>query len=328
MMDVTVVGYGMGKAHCEFVRSVDGLNLYAVCDIDAAKRQAAGRDFGVRTFENIDKVLDDGKTGLVVLATPHDTHAPLAVKAMDAGKHVIVEKVMCLNVAEADRMMAASKRNNVILTVFHSRRLDSDYLTVKKVMGSGILGEVFLVESSVCFYLQPVGWRRERKRGGGEIYDWGAHLIDQAVHLIDSEAETVFCDFQYRVWNTEVENHVKCLIRFKNRLLYEIDVGSVSLIEKPRWRVLGDLGTLTKQYIGPGEKAKVKTGAQAGGTAVDMEVESVPSEWRDYYVNISQVFDNGAELAVKPEEVRKGIVLIEAAIESAETGQSVKVCGY
>jgi scyllo-inositol 2-dehydrogenase (NADP+) len=326
MVDVTIVGYGaMGKVHCDFIRSVDGLNLHAVCDTDETRRQAAEKDLGVKTFADIEQVSEDDKSSLVVLVTPPDTHAPLSIKLMDGGKNVVVEKAMCTNVAEADAMIAASKRNNVILSVFQNRRWDSDYLTVKKAMESGILGEIFLVESSVCWYERPSSWRREKKHGGGHIYDWGAHLIDQAVQMIDSEAETVFCDFQYRVWNTEVENHVKCLIRFKNRLLYEIDVGNVSQLSKPRWRVLGELGTLTKQEIGPGEKAKVRAGAHVGGVAVDMEIESALAEWRDYYVNISQVFNEGAELAVKPEEVREGIVLIEAAVKSAETGESAKI---
>lgn len=323
MVDVTVVGFGMGKAHCEFVTATDGLNLYAVCDFDEGRRQAAQDEFGVRTFENLDHVLEDSQSGLIVLATPHDTHAPLAIKVMDAGKHVVVEKPMCLNVAEADAMIDARNRNSVILTIFQSRRWDSDYLTVKKVMESGILGEVFLIESSVCWYGEPEGWRRQREHGGGHIYDWGAHLIDQALQLVDSEVETVFCDFQYRVWDTEVESFVKCLVRFSNRLLYEINVSSVSQISKPRWRILGELGTLVKQDIGPGEKAKVR--AQMDGFTADMEIESINAEWRDYYVNISQVLNEGAELAVKPEETKKAIGLIEAAIRSAETGESVKM---
>lgn len=325
MINVTVVGYGMGKAHCEFVRSVPGLNLYAVCDINEARRQLAGHEFGIKTYENVDQVLEDANTNLVVLATPHETHAPLAIKAMNAGKHVIVEKVMCLSVAEAGAMIEASLRNNVKLTVFHSRRWDSDYLTVKKTIESGILGEIFLVESSVTWYRQPEGWRREKKHGGGHIYDWGAHLIDQAVQLIPSEAESVFCDFQYRTWHTEVENYLKCLIRFKNKLLFEIDVGDISRIDRPRWRVLGELGTLIKQFMGPDGKAKVKTASKPEVDAVDMEIDSVWTEWREYYVNISNVFNQGAELAVKPEEVRKVMVIIEAAIESARTGESVRI---
>ena len=325
MIDVTVVGYGMGKAHCEFIKSVPGLNLYSVCDIDATRRQMAERDFGVRTFESIEQVLEDNRSNLIVLATPHDTHAPLAIKAMNAGKHLIVEKVMCLSVAEADEMIAASLRNNVKLTVFHSRRWDSDYLTVKKTIESGILGEMFLIESSVAWYRKPEGWRRDTKYGGGHIYDWGAHLIDQALQLVHSEPESVFCDFQYRVWNTEVENYFKCLIRFKNKLLFEIDVGDIARIDRYRWRVLGELGTLIKQFAGPDEKARVKTASKPGADAINMEIESVWSQWRDYYVNISQVFNEGAELAVKPEEVRKVMVIIEAAIKSVKTGESVRI---
>jgi predicted dehydrogenase len=323
MINVTVVGYGMGKVHCDFIRSVDGLNLYAVCDIDEKRRRLAEQDFSVKTFHSIDKALEDNKSDLFVIATPHDTHAPLSIKVMEAGKSVVVEKVMCLNVAEADSMIAASKSNNVILTVFQNRRLDSDYLTVKKVIESGVLGEVFLIESSVCWYGESEGWRQERKRGGGHIYDWGAHLIDQAMQLVDSEAESVFCDFQYRIWNTDTESHIKCLIRFKNRLLYEIDVGSTSYTNKTRWRVMGELGTLTKRDIGPAERAKIKTKFE--GFDAEMEVESVLAEWRDYYVNISKVFNEGAGIDVKPEEVRKGIAVIEAAIKSAEIGEAVRL---
>jgi len=321
MVNVTVVGYGMGKAHCEFIKSMPGLNLYAVCEIDESRRRAAEQDFGIRTFQNIDQVLEDNITNIVVLATPHDTHGPLAIKAMNAKKHVIVEKVMCLSVAEADAMIQASLNNNVKLTVFHSRRWDSDYLTIKKAIESGILGQIFLIESSVSWYGEPWGWRREKKHGGGHIYDWGAHLIDQALQLVSSKAETVFCDFQYRKWGIDVESYMKCLIRFKNHLTFEIDIGDIAFIEKPRWYVLGESGALVKKYIGPDEKARIRT--EPNGNL--MEIESVRSEWRDYYVNISQVFNEGGELAVKPEEVRRVMVIIEAAIRSAETGEAIKI---
>jgi scyllo-inositol 2-dehydrogenase (NADP+) len=148
-------------------------------------------------------------------------------------------------------------------------------------------------------------------------------LIDQALQLVDSEPDTIFSDFQYRVWDTDVESFVKCLIRFQNQLLYEINISSVSQISKPRWRVLGELGALVKQEIDFDEKAKVRTRME--GFTADMEIESVRAEWRDYYTNISQVFNEGAELAVKPEEARKVISLIESAIKSAETGESIEV---
>jgi len=327
MINAVVVGYGgMGKVHCDFVRSVSGLNLYAVCDTDKVRRQTAEKDFAVRTFESMDQVLEDDAVTLIIIATPHNSHAPLSIKAMDAGKNVVVEKVMCLSVAEADAMIAASKKNNVMLSVFQSRRWDSDYVTVKQIVESGILGEVFLVESSYSWYGQPGGWRREKKYGGGHIYDWGAHLIDQAVNMIKSEAETVFCDFQYRIWKTDVESYFKCLIRFKSRLIYEIDIGNILHVSKPRWYALGELGALIKRYIGVDEKVRVKT--HGNGVISDMEIECVRAEWRDYYVNISHVLNEGAELLVKPEDVRKGIVIIEAAIKSAEIGESVKLVDY
>lgn len=193
-----VVGYGSacqwGHRHAEWIQQTEGLSLYGICDTDEKARERATKDYGeqVRVFSDLDGVLRDEAVELVVPVTPHDTRALFAIKALRAGKHVLTEKVMCLNAAEADAMIQAARESGKALTVFHNQRWDSDFLTVKKAIDSGVLGEVFLIESCVTNYDKPFGWRAEKRHGGGQVYDWGVHLFDQAVQLIQAEPAVVF----------------------------------------------------------------------------------------------------------------------------------------
>lgn len=324
-----VVGYGSayrwGHRHAEWIEQTNGLELYGICDTDETARGNAKKDFAgrVQLFSDLGEALKDEAVDMVILVTPHDTHAPLAIQALKAGKHVLTEKVMCLDTAEADAIIEAARESGKMLTVFHNRRWDSDFLTVKEVVDSGMLGDVFLVESAVSFYTEPSGWRAVKRHGGGQLYDWGAHLLDQAVQLIPSEPATVFADVQRRVWDVDVDTFAKVIVRFDNGCLFEVDLGNVQCLSKPRWRVFGDKGTLVKETFDADEKARVRTFASS--VAFDEEIESVPGDWAEVYKNVSSHLNGGAELAVKPEEVRKSIAIIEAAFQSAESGQSVSL---
>ncbi|MEM2936172.1 MAG: Gfo/Idh/MocA family oxidoreductase, partial [Candidatus Bathyarchaeia archaeon] len=141
-INVGVIGYGYSgrNFHSYLIRLEKRLNLYAVCARNPMKRQLAEKERGVKTFSNVNDMLRDENIHLVVVATPHDTHAELAIKAMEAGKHVVVEKIMYMNVAEANAMIEAGKRNKVMLTIFHNRRWDGDYLTIRKILDEGPLG--------------------------------------------------------------------------------------------------------------------------------------------------------------------------------------------
>ena len=141
MINTAIIGYGYaGRCfHAYLISLAEGLNLYVIASRNAERRQRAARDYpGVRIYETIDQVIADDAVDLVVLATPHNTHAKLAIKAMDAHKHVVTDKIMCMNAAEADAMIEASRRNNVLLSVFHNRRWDWGYLTVKTVIEDGL----------------------------------------------------------------------------------------------------------------------------------------------------------------------------------------------
>src|SRR5262249_34681996 len=130
-----------------------------------------------------DAALADPTVELIVIATPHDTHADLAVQTLEASRHCVVDKVMALSVADCDRMIAARDQSGCMLSVFHNRRWDWDFMTVKTVLAGGWIGRPRLIESAVCRSGAPRGWRGVSASAGTILYDWGAHLVDQALQL-------------------------------------------------------------------------------------------------------------------------------------------------
>jgi len=343
VINTAVVGYGYaGRCfHSYLVGLADGLNLYAISTRDPQRQANAKNDHpDVKIYSTIDELLNDDNVQLVVIATPHDSHAELAIKCMNAGRHVVVDKAMCMNTAEADAMISASKKNNVLLSVFQNRRWDSDYLTVKKAIDDGLLGKVFLIQVAILGYGRPGGWRGIKKHVGGQIYDWGAHLVDQCLRLVPSEVDTVFCDTHHIKWDIDIESHLNCIVRFKNGMSYGIELSNICRIKKPRWFVLGDKGTLCKYGLDPQEPAMVRGNIDAAvynpderpkvvtevdGKVTEMTLDYIKGNWKAYYQNIADVLLKGAELAVKPEEVRENMRLIDAIMESAEKGVSVKM---
>lgn len=343
MINTAVIGYGYaGRAfHSYLIGLEEGLNLYAIATRNAERREAAREAYpNAKMYQTIDEVIADDAIDLVVLATPHDTHAELAIKAMDAGKHLVTDKIMAMNAAEADAMIAAGERNDVMLSVFHNRRWDWDYLTVKKVIADGLLGTPYLFQVGIMRYGAPGGWRGIKKHSGGILYDWPAHFVDQALLFGDAPVESVYCDIHYNTkWDTDIGNYGNLIIKFENDIRYQIEISNLSMAEKPRWYVVGDEGGLIKYGLDPQEGpmregdidsaeedpsnyAKVWTAA--GGERREIVVESVRGSWKSYYKNIADVLNDDAELVVKPEEMRNVMKVYDAAMESAETGQTVR----
>ncbi len=343
MINTAVIGYGYaGRAfHSYLIGLEEGLNLYAIATRNAERREAAREAYpNAKMYQTIDEVIADDAIDLVVLATPHDTHAELAIKAMDAGKHLVTDKIMAMNAAEADAMIAAGERNDVMLSVFHNRRWDWDYLTVKKVIADGLLGTPYLFQVAIMRYGAPGGWRGIKKHSGGILYDWPAHFVDQALLFGDAPVESVYCDIHYNTkWDTDIGNYGNLIIKFENDMRYQIEISNLSMAEKPRWYVVGNEGGLIKYGLdpqeGPMREGDIDSAEQdpanyakvwtvAGGERRELVIESVRGSWKSYYKNIADVLNDGAELVVKPEEMRNVMKVYDAAMESAETGQTVR----
>ena len=344
MINVGIVGYGYaGRVlHAPLIKRAEGLHLYAICTRDPERQQAATQDHpGTRIYAKLDDLLADRQVDLVVIATPHHTHRDLAIQAMGAGKHVVSDKVMCLNAHEAREMIAASRRNRVTLSVFHNRRWDGDYLTVKKAIADGLLGQPYLFQTAIMRYGGPRRWRANLAESGGILYDWPAHLLDQALQLVPAPVERVYCQVIERGrWQSDIGNYARMTLHFANGVLYDIEVGNLAALDKPRWYIAGDLGALTKFGLDPQENAlragdldaavedpanRAQLCTWAGGEAEKRVLETIRGSWVSYYRNIADVLSRGAELAVRPEEVLRAMRVYDAAMRSVESGQVIQV---
>lgn len=183
-LNAALVGYGFaGKTfHAPFLGTTPGLRLSWVVSRDAAKVQADLPDCRVGSLE---EVLSDNTVDLVVIATPNDTHAPLARQALLAGKHVVIDKPFALDLAEAKALVELAEKQQRLLSIFHNRRWDGDFLTVRRLLAEGTLGQIAQFESHFDRYRPEVRqrWREAGGPGSGLWFDLGPHVLDQALQL-------------------------------------------------------------------------------------------------------------------------------------------------
>ena len=186
----------------------------------------------------------DKSVGAVLLAVPNDLHAPYAYAAAEAGKHILCEKPVAMSSAEAEKMYAAAEKAGVLFEVHQNRRWDDDFLTVRKLAESGVIGSVYKIESRVTGGNGiPGGWRKKRAQGGGMLLDWGVHLIDQLMYLVDSPVVEVYAHL-LSVKFPGVDDNFKLMMRFRNGLSALVEVDTYTFINLPRWHVSGDAGTM------------------------------------------------------------------------------------
>ncbi len=332
-----VIGYGYaGRSfHSYLLKGTPGLELYGIASRNPATRERIVRERECRAYDGFESVVADPDVDLVVLATPASTHADMAVRALEAGKHVVTDKPMCLTLEECDRMIAAAKESGRLLNVFQNRRWDGDFLTVKRLISEGRLGEVRWIEMAWQKFGPPGGWRGERSSGGGRFYDLGAHLLDQLLLLFPQAVETVWCRMRHDFPDHDVESHALIVVGFADGATGVCDVSSMAAGGKPRFHVLGTDGTFVKYGLDPQEEA-VKAGdinaahedEASYGRVHDGTKETViptlPGRWRSYYENIAEVLEGRAEPAVTLAENRRVVAVMDAALRSARRDQVIR----
>lgn len=328
-----VVGYGgalnMGRYHATRINAAPGLATVAACDTDPARMKAAAADFpDIATYTDYGRCLADPNVDLAVIVTPHNTHAELGLAAIKAGKHVVLEKPMCLHAAEATEIIEAARKAGVVLTTFHNRRHDGDFVAMKEVIAKGIIGEVFHAEYYMGFWEPPPKtWRSDKAISGGLLYDWGAHIVDWVLHFIPEKIESVFGVFQRRVWmGATNEDQVQAIIRFAGGKVGDIQLSNVSGAGKPHWRILGTKGAIIQEWKPNCEwNDHFKVFTTVGGYPAEMTVRHKQSTWDEWYPNLAAHLLRGARLEVTPESSRRVIAVIETAGKSAKSGKAEPV---
>ncbi|MEG1186197.1 MAG: Gfo/Idh/MocA family oxidoreductase, partial [Eubacterium sp.] len=241
--NVVIIGNGgMGGWHVEHLLKSDVANLAGVFDIKEDRQQAA-RDAGIRAYDSLDQVLSDPSVDIVTLAVPNNVHREIAVQAMAAGKNVISEKPVTVSSGDLQLMIDASKKYGKLFTVHQNRRWDADFLSMKEIYESGVLGDVFNIESRVHGSRGiPGDWRGKKEYGGGMMLDWGVHLIDQILQMIPEKITSVYAKMDH-VTNYEVDDGFHMDLTFESEKLVRIEVGTSNFLYLPRWYMQGENGT-------------------------------------------------------------------------------------
>ena len=341
--NLVVIGYGgMGGWHVDHALKSDVVNLLGIYDIKKERCDLA-RSKGIFAYDSLEEVLSDPKVDMVTVAIPNDSHKEVVVKALNAGKNVLCEKPVAMNLAELDEMIAAAKKNGKIFSVHQNRRFDVDFLAMKELNDSGDIGELINIESRIHGSRGiPSDWRGEKEHGGGMLLDWGVHLIDQILQIITTGITKVYCEFDH-ITNKEVDDGIKLTIMFEDGKKAYVEVGTYNFIDLPRFYLRAKNGTA--QIRDWREKCKVvkckhwhesevvpvetaagltKTMAPRDSITVDTyEMERPASDVHDYYRNFVKAIDGTAAQLVTHTQMRRVMKVMEAAFKSDELGQVV-----
>jgi scyllo-inositol 2-dehydrogenase (NADP+) len=342
MIRTVVVGHGLaGRVfHAPLIRRQPDMRLCGFVVRRPEARDEVRRLWGAETttYPDLDAALGDPAVDLVVLATPHDQHAAQTIRTLDAGKACVVDKVMALTSADADAMIAARDTSKNMLSVFHNRRWDWDFLTLRSIFATGRIGRPMLIESAVCRSSVPRSWRGSADTAGTILHDWGAHLVDQALHLGLGPCRRVWAWLAPAPWEgVDSGGHGRIVLEFDGPTLVQVETSRVCRVDRPRWWVVAEKGGFFKFGVDPQEDAlklhndptrATETPAQVGrlrveetaGQVVEEEVPTVKGSWDAYYANIAAHLLRGEPLAVTAEQGREVVRVLDAAVRSAAEG--------
>lgn len=338
-----IVGFGfMGHCDADMMNTFDEIDLVAVADTNPDQLKDAPE--GVETYANIDEMLANADINVVMVSTPNPSHPEMVKKAAAAKKHVICEKPAAMSIAEYDEMVAACKDNGVLFTVHQQRRWDKDYRIMKEVYDKNLVGDMYIIKSQLYGVNGNMhDWHIYPEMGGGMLYDWGVHLIDQMLDMVKSEVVSLYADVQ-NVINENVDDYFKIILKFKNGVTAEIELGTYYLTPKRAWFIGGKKGSAIIDGFG-GEGKIVRTahllenvpgkitmtaagptrsfGPPEPGLLSEEPLPEVNVAHRNYFENFLKAFNGEEEIIVKPEQVRRVLRLMDAVRESAKTGKSI-----
>lgn len=346
---VGMIGYGaIGREHGGAIRAVPGLELVAVCDRAQPRLDAAREEFDARGHLEPGDLLADPEVELVVVGTPPVTHADVVLQALAAGKHVVCEKPFALRTDEVDRMLEAAAAAGRVITVYQSRRWDPDFVALRGAVQSGAIGDVFYYESFIGGFGHPCSyWHSHEPVSGGTIYDWGSHYFDWLLQLLPGRTAAVTATAHKRVWHDVTNSdQVRVDVRFEDGREGQFMQSDVAAALKPKWYLLGTAGAITgdwrfetvkerawtgdlvEERLNPPEAPAVVTvhRATATGQSHDETLALPVRAPHGFYRNLADHLLLEEPLAVRPQESRRVVAVMEAATRSiAAGGRPVKL---
>jgi len=338
MIDVGLIGFGLaGRAfHAPVIRATPGLRLAAI--LQRHGNEAAEKYPDVRVAQSVDELLDIRDIRLVVIATPNETHAPIARQCLEAGRDVVVDKPFATTLKEATELVEVARKCGRLITVYHNRRYDGDFQAIRQIVADGTLGRIVSFETNYDRYrpeLKPGAWRERVGPGSGILFDLAPHLIDHALVLFGLP-EAVTADVRVERAVAVVDDSFDVMLHYPAGMRAVLRSTMLAAAPRPRFVLHGTRGSFFKQTFDPQEinlrRGYIPESGPWGGepqedwgvlTTVENDVitkRSVPSassDYRDYYANVRDAILGRATLAVSPEHALNVMRVLEMAQESS-----------
>jgi predicted dehydrogenase len=308
-----IAGYGLAGAvfHAPLIEAVDGLEVAAVMtrSPERAEQARAAHD-GVRIVESVDELIAD--VDIVVVASPNSSHAEIALAALDAGRHVVVDKPLAVTAAEARRVVEAAPER---VTVFHNRRWDGDFLTVRRLVRSGAMGKITRFESRFERFRPEIkqGWREEGDPalGGGVLLDLGPHLVDQALQLF-GPPESVYAEVRTRREGALVDDDAFIALQHAGGEISHLWMSAIAPLHGPRFRVSGLARGFSTSGLDPQEE-QLRDGMRPGDKGFGEKLGLAHGNYVAFYEGVRDWVQGKAPAPVDPWDGVSVLEVIEQA---------------
>ena len=323
-------GWGMHRGELD---RQGGFKIVAACDVlpERAEKLAAERD--AKAYTDYHDLVQDPNVDLVITATRSDTHAAVNIAALEAGKHVIAEKPFATSVAEADATIAVAAKSAGRLLVRQNRRWDPAYLHLREILATGRIGDVFMVRLYRHNYSRRADWQTLKAFKGGLLNNWGPHIIDHALLMINAPIASLWSDLRCVAAAGDAEDHLKIVLRGRNDVVADLEISGGMAFGAPCWQVYGTQGAIE---VDAAEKTmKIRWHDRAAlplvtadpgdpplegnfGSAIQIPwqeetIPVAPQDQRRFYDAVYEALNTDREFPVKLEEARQVVWVTEQA---------------
>jgi scyllo-inositol 2-dehydrogenase (NADP+) len=333
---VGIIGFGrIGAEHAAWLTAAGG-RVACVADPTEPRRSLAAAA-GFEVVAEVDDLLKREDVAAVLVATPTSMHFDHARSALSAGKHVMVEKPVTIDLPQARRLADEAARRMRVLSVFHNRRWDADFLTVRAAVETGAFGKLINVESRLGQWASCVGpaapeyrpnWRNESSFGGGGLFDWGSHLVDQLWRLmLPARPARVFAQLRGNVWSRDCDDFARMCVDFDDGAAGMVEINTTTTRPLPRWHIDGTAGSADSPYslaFDVSEWAKLTLTRPDGRSETLARPPAGLDEsgiWRQFFAACA----GRGQPAVTIASVLPTMALLDAARESSKTGCAIDV---